>query len=131
MTEVSFQDPVHRVPRNGRIFRIGPGTKPALTVPDGARCLFETADCFSGTVRSADDRFRCLEECLEKAGGLNPISGPLAVEGARAGQVLSVRIERISLADRGVVSHIPGLGMLAPGFPLVDELECDTGYAGS
>ena len=117
---------VHRVPKDPRIFHIGSETHPALTVPNGARCLFETLDCFSGMVRNDSDCFISKDACLDKTGGLNPITGPVYVAGARAGDFLEVRVESIRLGDQCVVTYIPQLGMLSPGFELIDQLACET-----
>ena len=54
---------------------------------------------------------RCLN-CLRLPPELNPCAGPIVVEGARRGDLLAVRIERIEVADQGVTCFVPGVGPL-------------------
>ena len=117
-----------RVPRNKRSFFIGPDIKPVMVVPNGAVVVFETSDCFNGTVKSPNDCFSSYGECLKimDVPCMNPVTGPIAIEGAFPGDFLSVEIMDIKLPDRGVTSYIPNLGMLSSPYQLCDDLVPDT-----
>ena len=48
---------------------------------------------------------------------VNPVSGPVAVKGARPGDVLAVEILELRSRDWGWTAIIPGFGLLADEFP--------------
>src|SRR5207237_8105335 len=48
---------------------------------------------------------------------VNPVSGPVAVKGARPGDVLAVEILELRARDWGWTAIIPGFGLLADEFP--------------
>ena len=48
---------------------------------------------------------------------VNPVSGPVAVKGARPGDVLAVEILELRPRDWGWTAIIPGFGLLADEFP--------------
>lgn len=76
------------------------GTEPKLQIRSGDIVEVSTEDCFGGRVRSAQDR--PSEVCdFEK---LNPVSGPIAVEGAEPGDMLAVHIIDIRPSRPSAVS---------------------------
>lgn len=117
-----------RITRDKRSFFVGPDVEPAMVVSNGAIVVFETSDCFTGTVKSADDCFSSYEECLKlmKVPCMNPVTGPLAIEGALPGDFLSIEILDIKIPEKGVTSYIPNLGMLSSSYQLCDDLVPDT-----
>lgn len=117
-----------RISRDKQNFSIGPDLEPVMVVPDGSTVVFETADCFNGTVTSPEDRFSSYKGCLEAMGVpcMNPVTGPVAVEGALPGDFLSVEILDIKLPESGTTSYIPNLGMLSSSYQLSDDLIPDT-----
>jgi acetamidase/formamidase len=58
---------------------------------------------------------------------VNPITGPIAIEGARPGDVLRVEIHAIETREWGWTANIPGFGLLADEhpYPYVKVWECD------
>ena len=112
-----------RLSKEHRVFAFSGDTAPALRVPAGTTLELETADCFDDQVRSPGDVL--AEVDWER---INPATGPVYVEGVGPGDVLSVFVERIDVADQGVMAVAPGFGVLAEGFseqvsrivPLVD-----------
>lgn len=84
------------------------GNPPALSVDQGARIVVETADAFSGKVRSE----KVLFEDLDMA-DVNPATGPIEVRGTTAGDTVAVHIERIKCGPRGVMMCSPEVGNLA------------------
>lgn len=119
---------MHRVTREKTSFFVGPEVEPVLEVPDGATVVFETADCFLDKVKSSEDCFSSYGECLESMDVpcLNPVSGPVAVQGATPGKILEVEILDIKLPQSGVTSYIPRLGMFASSYQLNEDLQPDT-----
>ena len=98
--------------KDRRIFAFDGDARPALTVPAGTRVRLETADCFDDQVRSPDDVLDAVDWDR-----VNPATGPVFVEGASPGDVLSVLIESVDIGDQGVMAVAPGFGVLGPEFP--------------
>ena len=71
--------------------------KPILTVKTGETVVFETLDSCNGRVRSVE------QYMAYRASGVlsNPLTGPVAIEGAEPGHTLVVNIQKIELDDSG------------------------------
>jgi len=92
--------------KDHRVFVLGGETGPALRVPAGTRVRLETADCFDDQVRGPDDVLDAIDW-----GRVNPATGPVYVEGAGPGDVLSVLIESVDTGAQGVMAVAPGFGV--------------------
>ncbi|MTH54373.1 acetamidase [Bacillus mangrovi] len=103
---------MNRVMKKDSIYAMSPDHTPVLKVKAGERVVFETYDCFTNQIQSSDDSFGTLNWDR-----INPASGPVYIEGAKAGDLLSVTIESIKTADQGVMVTGPGMGLLG------DQLE--------
>ncbi len=119
---------MYRVTREKYSFFVGPDIKPVMEVPNGATVVFETADCFLDKVKGKEDCFTSYSECLKtmEVPCLNPVTGPIAVEGATPGNFIEIEILDIKLPENGVTSYIPNLGMLSSSYQLSDDLSPDT-----
>jgi amidase len=85
------------------------GREPVLTVAPGTIVELSTEDCFAGNVRSVDDL--PSEVCTFPF--LNPVTGPIAVEGAEVGDTLAVHFVEITPSrDHGFSSTFPHFGAL-------------------
>jgi amidase len=85
------------------------GAEPLLTVRPGTVVELATEDCFGGRVRSADD----LPSQVCEFPYLNPVTGPIAVEGAEPGDTLAVHLVEIAPARNWAVSAtFPHFGAL-------------------
>jgi acetamidase/formamidase len=85
------------------------GHEPLLTVAPGTVVELSTEDCFAGNVRSVDDL--PSEVCTFPF--LNPVTGPIAVEGAEPGDTLAVHFAEIAPArDWAASSTFPHFGAL-------------------
>lgn len=86
--------------------------RPRLVVECGESFVVETEDALNGALR--DGRPPTAEHLGDALASdrFNPCSGPIAVRGARAGDVLAVRVEAIELAPTGVAAVFEGLGPL-------------------
>jgi len=89
--------------------------EPALRVRPGTgeRITFETDDAAYAEM----DRFRDLAQVTAT---LNPVTGPVWVEGAEPGDTLAVTIHDIELAEHGWSIYLPGAGALAR--PMGEEM---------
>ncbi|MCB2190471.1 MAG: acetamidase/formamidase family protein [Deltaproteobacteria bacterium] len=87
-------------------YKFSPSVAPVLTVQPGEDIMVETRDASNGQMRpglsAPVDRSRLL-----------PVTGPVAVEGAKPGDALAVNIRRIDLAPAGHAWIRPGLGILS------------------
>jgi acetamidase/formamidase len=99
--------------------------EPLRTVRPGTVVELSTEDCFGGRVRGVDD----LPSQVCEFPYLNPVTGPIAVEGAEPGDTLAVHLVEIAPArDWAVSSTFPHFGALttthstAMLHPALDEL---------
>ncbi|MDF2684138.1 MAG: acetamidase [Brevibacillus sp.] len=81
--------------------------EPILRVASGTRLAIETYDCFTNQIQSESTVVSTIDW-----NRINPATGPIYVEGALPGDTLKVKIERIELADRGIMATGPGLGVM-------------------
>ena len=86
---------------------------PALTVAPGESVEFECLDASGGqlTPRSVTADVPNLS-----FDAINPVTGPVLVDGARPGDVLQVTIGRFTPSGFGWTANIPGFGLLADQF---------------
>jgi acetamidase/formamidase len=85
------------------------GREPLLTVKPGTIVQLTTEDCYAGNVKSVDDL--PSEVCTFPY--LNPVTGPIAVEGAEPGDTLAVHFVDITPAREWAVSStFPHFGAL-------------------
>jgi amidase len=85
------------------------GRDPLLTVPPGTVVELSTEDCFAGNVRGVDD----LPSQVCTFPFLNPVTGPIAVQGAEVGDTLAVHfVEIVPSRDHGISSTFPHFGAL-------------------
>jgi amidase len=98
--------------KDHRTFSFDGGAQPAVTVTAGASVTLETADCFDDQVRSPDDVLEAIDWDR-----INPATGPVYVDGAGPGDVLSVLVEAIDIGPQGVMAVAPDFGVLGSEFP--------------
>ncbi|MDM1545760.1 acetamidase/formamidase family protein [Ignatzschineria indica] len=79
---------------------------PQLRIKAGECVKIITKDCFSNQV---DDNHRLTDINWNQ---INPVTGPIFVEGAEAGDILKVSIDSITVADQGVCAVGPGFGLI-------------------
>ncbi|MFT8245926.1 acetamidase/formamidase family protein [Roseomonas sp. BN140053] len=87
---------------------------PALRVAPGESVVFETVDSSGGQLSptSTLDTLRALDFSR-----VNPVTGPVHVDGAEPGDALAVHIEHFAPSGWGWTANIPGFGLLADQFP--------------
>ena len=87
---------------------------PVLTVRPGEPVTFQTREGSNGQIKPGDTA--AVLNSLDFA-RVNPIVGPVGVEGARPGDVLEVDLLEIELSQSwGWTANIPGFGLLADEF---------------
>ncbi len=89
-----------RVPRDRYGYAFDAALDPVLEVEPDEPFVVETNDAHRGTVTDDGAVYADLEDAVARLGGANPVSGPIALRGARAGDLLAVTIERIDPAPR-------------------------------
>jgi amidase len=98
--------------KDRRVFAFDGDAEPALTVRAGAALRLETADCFDDQVRVQDDVLDAIDWDR-----INPATGPVFIQGAHPGDVLSILVEAIDIGSQGVMAVSPGFGVLGDQFP--------------
>ena len=78
---------------------------PALTVVAGESFVLETMDCYGGQLKSPEDTLDRMNWATT-----NPATGPVYVEGIKAGDVIRVQIEDLKLTGNSVMFTRPGSG---------------------
>lgn len=76
-------------------------------VSSGTTLIIETYDCFKDQITSEETELKKLDW-----NQVNPATGAVYVEGAKPGDILKVTIDKIELADNGVMMVEPGLGVM-------------------
>lgn len=88
-------------------YRFDPNTAPVEWAEVGESVIFQTRDCFNDEIVAETDLATSID-----MSHMNPCTGPLYVKSAVPGDVVALRIEGIRLRDWGVLTLIPGEGVL-------------------
>src|SRR5215211_2674337 len=96
-----------RIARSNRVFSYSAEHEPCARLLPGETVLVETTNAFGDQKFEPGDTLASLD--LEQA---DPLTGPLYVEGAKAGDTLAVHIEHIELVGIGAQGIIPDFGIL-------------------
>lgn len=112
-----------RTRKLGRTIHLGSGSirfgwsrdfEPAATVSSGSELGVDVVDASAGQLGIGSTAEDILKLDFAR---VNPVSGPVFVEGARPGDVLEVAILEMSPSRLGWTAVIPGFGLLADQFP--------------
>ena len=91
------------------VYVIGPYSEPITTVPTGEKILIETMDAFGNRISSEKDDITKILTLPY----VNPLTGPIYVDGAEKGDTLVVTIHDIEeIRGYGVSALIPDFGGL-------------------
>jgi acetamidase/formamidase len=104
----------HTIHRDRHHFGWDNANRPALTVAPGDTVEFEVDEASGGQLSR--------NSTVADVGALdfakvNPVTGPVYVDGAEPGDALKVRIESFTPIGWGWTALIPGFGLLADQFP--------------
>ncbi|MCU5052294.1 acetamidase/formamidase family protein [Bacillus cereus] len=106
---------MYRIHKDHIIYSMSPENKPCMEVEIGSSLVFETYDCFENQIDSEDIVFQELDW-----NRINPATGPVYIKGAEPGDILVVTIEKIKIAEQGVLTTGANLGVMG------DELNENT-----
>ena len=104
----------HTVHRHAHHHGWNRANPPALTVAPGDTVALETVDSSGGQLSPASTLDDVVQLDFTK---VNPVTGPIFVDGARPGDALRVTIESFRPSGWGWTANIPGFGLLADEFP--------------
>jgi acetamidase/formamidase len=91
-----------------------PAIPPIETVGDGDEVEFDLLDASNGTLTQTT----AVEEIATlDFSGVDQVNGPIAIDGAKAGDTLQIDLLDYQPADWGWSASIPGFGLLADDFP--------------
>ncbi|WP_316859554.1 acetamidase/formamidase family protein [uncultured Cohaesibacter sp.] len=86
---------------------------PVLQIAPGETIEFSCQDASAGQITSTST----VEDLMARdASKVNPVTGPVFVQGAEPGDILKVSIEQFSPSGFGWTANIPGFGLLADQF---------------
>ena len=86
---------------------------PALTVAPGTTIEFECLDASGGQLHAGST---VADVAAMDFGRVNPVTGPVFIDGARPGDAVKITIERFAPSGFGWTANIPGFGLLADQF---------------
>jgi acetamidase/formamidase len=86
---------------------------PVLHVAPGERVSFDVLDASGGQLNAKSGVADLLAVGLER---INPVCGPVHIDGARPGDVLQVTVLSFGPSGWGWTANIPGFGLLAEDF---------------
>lgn len=86
---------------------------PVLTVAPGDTVVFDCQDASSGQI-TASSTVKALESFDPSR--VNPVTGPVFIDGAAPGDALKVTIEEFAPSGWGWTAILPGFGLLAEDF---------------
>jgi acetamidase/formamidase len=106
--------PSYHVPLSGIHFGWSRDHDPVLVVPSGGEIVVDASECSNGQVGpgSTADAIRRIDFAQ-----IDPIVGPIYVEGAQPGDVLQVDLLDLELGRFGWSANYPGSGLLPEDFP--------------
>jgi amidase len=103
-----------KVSKDTVVYAMSAKNKPVLYADPGDRIQFETWDALHGQVQDAEKGLTGLDWDR-----VNPATGPVYINGAEEGDILSVHIEKIEVEDAGIVLCGAGMGVLGHTFDSV------------
>jgi amidase len=106
---------VTTIPREHVFFAFAPDLKPVAKVEQGEEVLLQTHDCFEGQIQLPTDLIDTLDW-----GHVNPATGPVYIQGAKAGDVLRVDLLELQIGEQSSMVTIPGEGALGD---VITEME--------
>lgn len=105
--------PRHTIHREHHHFGWDNGNAPALTIGPGETVEFEAVEASGGQL-TRDSTVADVADL--DFGKVNPVTGPVFIDGAAPGDALKVTIESFTPSGWGWTANIPGFGLLANQF---------------
>ena len=105
--ETIKEEAMERVTKDKVCYTMSAENEPVLHISEGESFCLEVEDCYSGHLRSSHDTFT-----REMWSTVNPATGPVHVEGSKAGDILRVDVKHIRTRDYAVMCVEEGSGAL-------------------
>ncbi|MFZ2106201.1 MAG: acetamidase/formamidase family protein, partial [Roseiarcus sp.] len=102
----------YRLTADEVVYAIDASLKPRLTLAAPAEVVIDTLDARGGRLRRPEDVEATAPDYRDRFPRTNPATGPIAIEGAEPGDVLTVEILGIDLDDHGYTLVKPGFGVI-------------------
>ena len=83
---------IQRLTRDTTSFYFDAAATPALTIASGETVMVETQDAHCGTITGPDVVYTTLAQVMERIGGANPVTGPIAVDAVVPGDLLAIEV---------------------------------------
>jgi amidase len=94
------------------VYALDASLKPRLTLEAPAEVVIDTLDARGGRLRRPEEVEATAPDYRDRFPRTNPATGPIAIEGAEPGDVLTVDILEIELDDHGYTLVKPGFGVI-------------------
>jgi amidase len=104
--------PIAILSRDHAVHAFDQDAEPLLVVRPPARLLFETHDARGGRLRRPEQVQETAPDFNDRFPKANPATGPVFVEGAEAGDTITVEIHAIDLDALGFVLVKPDMGLV-------------------
>ena len=108
-----------KISRKDVIYEMSGENRPAAVVESGETVIFETYDCYQGQLLPEGTTFRDVDRSMT-----NPATGPVYVNGAKPGDMLKIKIEKLELGPVGILDIGPNSGALKEPFkePVINRI---------
>lgn len=97
-------------------FHFDASVPPAMVIAQGESVIVETQDAHSGTITGPEVVYETLDDVIQRIGGANPVTGPIAIEGITAGDCVAVDIEHVEGAPVTGFGYMNTTPTLRPEF---------------
>ena len=87
-----------------------------MTIESGDAVVVETQDAHSGTITGPEVVYSTYEDVMERIGGANPVTGPIAVAGLSAGDLLEIEVLEVDGAPVTGFGYMNTTPTLHPAF---------------
>ena len=98
---------MQKVSKDTVVYAMSAKNAPVLHADPSTKIEFETWDALEGQIKTPEGAFESLDW-----NRVNPATGPVYINNAEPGDVLSVKIESITVASSGVVLAGSGMGVM-------------------
>ncbi|MET3927126.1 acetamidase/formamidase family protein [Devosia sp. 2618] len=100
-----------RISRDAPMYCIDAGAVPLASIQGTTEIVFETHDARGGKLREAWQVHETTPDFSERFPKVNPVTGPINIDGAEPGDTISVTIDNIELDDQGFILVKPDMGI--------------------
>ncbi len=113
---------MQRISGDKVIYKFSYDMESIAQINPGDTILIESNDCFFQQIFSEEQVLNEIDYDR-----LNPATGPIYVNGAEPGDILSVKIQKIDIHDKGVAAVVPGEGVLGDKVtkPIIKVIEIE------